>query len=135
MNWKIGDIAIGARTVAGSTGPPVKKGYKYVVANVYVCPACKVVSLDVGFPGEGHGTLCGCRERMPMKEVHWAAEHLFQRTEDSREERSFVTSLSLGEKLEEMKSILNKLVAEEDYLNASKVSKEIEKLERDNSNK
>jgi hypothetical protein len=80
MEWKIGEIVVGALTVKSEQAPPVKEGYRYVVANVHTCPGCKGTSLDVGFPNEQtQHTLCICGEIIPLKGVHWAATRLFRK--------------------------------------------------------
>lgn len=79
MDWKIGDIAICVKTgdirpsIPGRN-PNLRLNSEYVVQNVYICPKCKKVSLDVGLSpqpnGNGKGTLC-CTERIPCPEIHW----------------------------------------------------------------
>lgn len=125
-NWKIGDIAIGAKTLSSQKNyspPPVKKDYKYVVSNVYVCPKCKTVSLDVGFPGSGTGTVCSCNEKIPMKDVHWADSSLFRKL-DTR---------SAEEIAQEIEKKIATHVEKEEYLEAAKLASELKKARDEQS--
>jgi hypothetical protein len=108
MNWKIDEVVIGAITTTTEGAPPVKKDYRYVIQNIYVCPKCKVTSFDVGFVSRKNTyTECGCKEGIPLREIHWASHRLFKKLDTrSKEER-------IQEALEKEDYILAKLIQEE----------------------
>lgn len=82
MNWKPGDIAICINVGnmnANQIGvpPSLRLNSEYMVQNVYTCPSCKRVSLDVGLANQGfNNTLC-CTEHIPCIEIHWCLSTRF----------------------------------------------------------
>lgn len=78
--WKEGDIAICVNISPMdpiSTGvPPLRLNSEYIVQNVYQCPKCKTISLDVGI-GSINGTKCLCQENIPCNNIRWCSSKRF----------------------------------------------------------
>lgn len=104
MDWKIGDTAICVKvgilpnTPANATGPypPLRLNLEYLVQNVYLCPKCKMQSLDVGLgssPASGN-TICKCEEKIPCKEIHWCASERFVKKNMKNKEEQIADAIS-----------------------------------------
>jgi protein-arginine kinase activator protein McsA len=97
MDWKIGDVAVCVKVgvIDGSTDitklPPLRLNAEYVIQNVYQCPKCKEISLDVGISviqdeqNKGLGTQC-CSEFIPCAEIHWCSALRFAKRKNKEEQ-------------------------------------------------
>ena len=96
MDWKIGDVGmcvkIGALEGASHlASPPLRYNAEYLVQNVYQCPKCRAISLDVGLSAPIEvdesfmGTQC-CTEFIPCKEIHWCSAMRFVKRKTKQEQ-------------------------------------------------
>ena len=120
MDWKIGDVAICVKvgnldgdSKKGSP-PPLRLNSEYIIHNVYQCPKCREVALDVGISSEAIGrqgylgTHCSknCTEHIPCKEVHWCSAMRFvkrktlqEQIEQAVENEDYELAVELRDKL------------------------------------
>lgn len=91
MDWKKGDIVIciddGKLDKSAAAEPDYNKKYnvtvrlnaEYIVQNIYTCPICGDVVLDIGIRNLGGSIGCACKEAIPFKEIRWFAHERFKK--------------------------------------------------------